>query len=107
MFTNWRIYSNKFYSNFNASRYCNISSLKLKIDKDQFVVLNSLKKNVYEKSVEELEYQAKLLDLFGLHSSHKLQLHVGGMFGDKDDAKKRFIERYKQLSERIRFYFIF
>lgn len=72
---------------------------------------------VARKSTEELLYHCKLLDAFELDSTHKVtviscflvrtqhlkvQLHVGGMYGNKPEAIQRFIERYKELHPSVK-----
>lgn len=81
---------------------------------DQFVLINSPKQDVQvfyynfisqvkDRSVAELEYHCNLLDALKLDHTHKVQIHVGGVYNDKEGAIKRFIERYKLLSSRIRY----
>ncbi len=69
---------------------------------DQFIVLNSTKDDVVERSIAELDYHADVLDLLGLDSTHKIQLHVGGVYGDKKKSKDRFVRRYEQLDVKIK-----
>jgi UV DNA damage endonuclease len=68
----------------------------------QFVVLNSPSDTVYRNSVAELQYHADLLDMMGLDASHKLQIHVGGLYGDAESSGRIFAERHAQLPEAIR-----
>jgi UV DNA damage endonuclease len=35
-------------------------------------------------------------------NQQKVQLHVGGIYGDKDSSIERFAKNYNKLSERIR-----
>jgi UV DNA damage endonuclease len=69
---------------------------------DQFVVINSPKDDVVERSVWELEYHCTVLDEMALDSTAKIQIHVGGVYGDKRSATNRFIERYSFLSRSLK-----
>jgi UV DNA damage endonuclease len=68
---------------------------------DQFTLINSLDAAVFERSIKELEYHADVLDLLGLDTSAKIQIHVGGIYGDKGKSMARFFERFANLDERI------
>lgn len=68
----------------------------------QYTVLNSPDKAVVERAVEDLRYHARLLDAMGLGKEHKIVLHIGGTYGDKTSALKRFIQQYRCLDENIR-----
>ncbi|AHJ96222.1 UV DNA damage repair endonuclease UvsE [Hymenobacter swuensis] len=76
--------------------------MRISFHPDQFVVLNSPDAGIVERSVQELVYQGSMLDLMGLDSTHKLQIHVGGLYGDRDLAISRFIATYRQLPEAVR-----
>jgi len=69
---------------------------------DQFVLINSPKEDVFERSLAELLYHCDVLDLMGLGPSAKLQIHVGGAYGDKRASMKRFSERYHRLPPRLK-----
>ena len=69
---------------------------------DQFVLINALKDDVVERSIKELEYHCTLLDEMGLDRTAKIQIHLGGVYGDKARAIARFAGRYKSLSAALR-----
>ena len=54
-------------------------------------VLNSTPHEVVEKSIAELDYHCKVLDSMNLDGSTGIQLHVGGVYGDKKRACNRFV----------------
>ncbi len=57
---------------------------------------------VVEASILELQYHADLMDLMGLDQTHKIQLHTGGVYGDKPAATDRFVAVYETLDASIR-----
>ena len=76
--------------------------LRLSLHPDQFTLLNSPAGQITENSIRELAYQARLLDLMELDATHKIQIHIGGVYGDKPRSLARFVDRYQQLPEAIR-----
>jgi UV DNA damage endonuclease len=66
---------------------------------DQFVVLNSPRPDVVEKSVLELEYQAEVAEW--VHAD-VMNIHGGGAYGDKAKALADFARSLDRLSSRVR-----
>jgi UV DNA damage endonuclease len=66
---------------------------------DQFVVLNSQRLDVLEKSVEELEYQGEVAEWIG---ADVINIHGGGSYGDKQKALADFARNLDRLSSRVR-----
>lgn len=82
-------------------RYVINNDLRLSMHPGQYVVLNSTNPQVVERSLEELQYHADVLEAFQLDSSHKMVLHIGGIYQDKESAIMRFIDVAKKCSETI------
>jgi UV DNA damage endonuclease len=76
--------------------------IRISMHPDQFVLINALKDDVVERSVRELEYHCTVLDIMGLGGTAKIQIHLGGVYGDKVSAIGRFIERYNYLGESLK-----
>lgn len=66
---------------------------------DQFVVLNSQRPDVVEKSVQELEYQAEVAEWV---EADVINIHGGGAYGDKQTALADFARNLDRLSSRVR-----
>jgi UV DNA damage endonuclease len=71
--------------------------IRISMHPDQFVLINAKNQDIVAKSIRELEYHTDLLDLMELDHSAKVQIHVGGIYGDKEKSKQQFITNYKNL----------
>lgn len=76
--------------------------MRVSMHPGQYTVLNSPDKSVVEKAKLDLEYHAKILDTLKMDQSHKIVLHIGGVYGDKESAIKRFVSTYETLSEEVK-----
>ena len=72
--------------------------IRLSFHPDQFVVLSSPHAHVVENSVRELEYHAFLAGMVG---ADVINIHGGGVYGDKAAALARFAEAFKRLPENV------
>jgi UV DNA damage endonuclease len=57
---------------------------------------------VIKSSIRELEYHANVLEALGVDESHKIVIHLGGIYGNKAESSRRFIETCKNLDRRIK-----
>lgn len=76
--------------------------IRLSTHPGQYTIINSQNENLTQRSTTDLEYHTKILDSLGLPASHKLILHIGGVYGDKEKAMERFVENYKKLPLNIK-----
>jgi UV DNA damage endonuclease len=86
----------------SIGRFIKDKRMRVSMHPDQFVLINAIKDDVVERSIKELEYHCALLDGIGLDRTAKVQIHVGGVYGDKGQSIKRFVECYKALDDRVR-----
>ncbi len=78
------------------------NGFRISMHPDQFVLINALRPDIVENSARELVYHCKVLDLMNLPKSAKVQIHVGGVYGDKTSSMERFIARYGELSPAVK-----
>ncbi|HIJ08277.1 TPA: UV DNA damage repair endonuclease UvsE [Candidatus Bathyarchaeota archaeon] len=96
---NWQDY---FRSDFEfIGKFILRNRIRISMHPDQFTLINSVKEEIFERSLLELKYHAKVLDLMKLDTSAKIQIHVGGAYGDKKKSIERFVTRYRTLDESI------
>jgi UV DNA damage endonuclease len=77
--------------------YIKKNNIRTSMHPDQFVLINSLKEVVIKNSISELKWHCEVLNLMNLDSTAKVQIHVGGVYGDKELSIRRFIANYKKL----------
>jgi UV DNA damage endonuclease len=75
--------------------------MRISMHPDQFTLINSLKEEIFERSKKELIYHVEILDLMKLDKSDKIQIHVGGAYGDKKKSTERFITRFNELDDSV------
>jgi UV DNA damage endonuclease len=78
------------------------NDIRISMHPGQYTVLNSPDRGILSRSIKELQYHADVLDALDLDVSAKIQLHVGGVYGDKNKSIRRFIERYHDLDEILK-----
>lgn len=78
------------------------NNFRISMHPDQFVLLNSPNDKIVQSSIRELEYHCQVLDLMGLDSTAKVQIHVGGAYSNKEESIERFISKYNKLPELIK-----
>lgn len=82
-----------------CGRFARDRELRTSFHPDQFVVLNSQRAEVVESSLREIEYQAEVAEWVG---ADVINVHGGGVFGDKTKALNHFSRTLDRLSERAR-----
>jgi UV DNA damage endonuclease len=83
-------------------RLVRAKGLRVSMHPGQFTVLNSPRPEVVAGSVDELEYHAAFLDALAIDDTHKIVIHLGGVYDDKPRSLKRFMDNYASLHHRIR-----
>lgn len=76
--------------------------IRVSMHPDQFVILNSPNNAIIDSSINELRYHCKLLDAMRLDETAKVQIHVGGVYGNRIEALTRFIRTYNILDNAIK-----
>jgi UV DNA damage endonuclease len=96
---NWQDF---FKTAFEAvGQYITQNNFRISVHPDQFTLINSISEDIFERSKKELMYHAQILDLMQLDLTAKIQIHVGGVYGNKPQSIKTFIERIGRLDEEI------
>ena len=59
--------------------------------------------DILKNTIKDLEIHSQLFDLMELEPSHwnKINIHVGGAYGDKHETLKRYAKNFKKLSSNL------
>ena len=82
--------------------YIKKNKVRISMHPDQFIVLNAQKKEIKERSIKEIEYHCLVLEAMGLDQKAKVQIHVGGVYNEKEKSMERFIKNYLGLKNEIK-----
>ncbi|ADU30497.1 UV DNA damage repair endonuclease UvsE [Evansella cellulosilytica] len=74
-------------------------NIRLSMHPGQYTVLSTPRENVLSRSLADLEYHDRLLQLVG---GTDMIIHGGGQYGNMPEAKDRFIKNYSNLSSSIK-----
>lgn len=78
------------------------SDMTVSMHPGQYTILNSPRAQIVENALAELDYHRRFLDALGNAACHKIVLHVGGLYGDRDKAKKTFVKRCGELDPDLK-----
>ena len=76
--------------------------IRVSMHPGQYTVLNSPKDEVVQNAIADLRYHCAFLDALGCDRENKIIVHVGGVYGDKKQAMRRFIKNYEALDDCIK-----
>ncbi len=69
-----------------------------------FNVLTSPHEHVVDNCINDLSMHGDVFDMMGLYHSpyNKINIHIGGAYGDKQSAMKRFCKNFKRLPKSVK-----
>jgi UV DNA damage endonuclease len=77
-------------------------NLRLSFHPSQYIVLNAPNPKLVETSSRDFLAQAQMLDIMEQPKEAVVVTHVGGVYGERDAARQRFIDNFKKLPEPAR-----
>lgn len=85
----------------NIGKFIKDNNIRTSFHPGPFNVLSSKNKSVVDKTIKELDKHSEIMDLMKLDQSHyyKINIHVGGAFGEKFISLNRFNENIKYLKD--------
>lgn len=85
-----------------CGRFIKANHIRVSMHPGQYTVLNSPREEVLQKSIADLNYHCRFLDALEVDYSHKIILHIGGVYGDKLSAVERFKSNFQGLADSLK-----
>ncbi|GAA3409813.1 UV DNA damage repair endonuclease UvsE [Paenibacillus hodogayensis] len=82
--------------------YVKEHGMRVSFHPDHFTVLSTPRETVLRNSIDDLGRHLRMLEAMGLDERAKCNIHVGGTYGDKEQAGERFVAHVSELDEGIR-----
>jgi UV DNA damage endonuclease len=77
------------------------NQLKVSMHPGQYTTLNTPNPNHLQNSLADLDYHAQVLDLMELDFQHRIVIHGGGGYGDKEKSMNVLVQRINDLPTKI------
>lgn len=76
---------------------------KVSFHPGQFDCLASPNPSIVEKTIFDLEQHSRIMDFMNLPATHQfnINIHVGGVYGDKAKTLERFVHNFSRLSKNL------
>ena len=87
-----------------AGNFAKENNVRLSFHPGQFCCLGSSKEKVVLNAISDLDLHGRIMDALVQPRSRlaKINIHLGGAYGDKESAVKRFITNYHRLPETVK-----
>lgn len=82
--------------------YARKHRMRLTFHPDPFIVLGTPNPHVLVKSIRELYFHARVLDVMGMDLNSIIVLHGGGTYGDKAGTIRKWIKEFNKLPVMIK-----
>ena len=85
-------------------KYVTENNMRITSHPGPFNVLTSPKEHVVQNCVKDLSIHGEVFDMMGLSRTpyNKINIHIGGVYGDKKSAMERFCKNFERLPESVK-----
>lgn len=83
-------------------RFIKKNQMRVSMHPGQYTIINSIHDGVIARAISEIAYHNDVLDAMGLDLTHKIILHIGGIYQDKKASIARFIRVFKTMDKLVK-----
>ncbi|MDM5201429.1 UV DNA damage repair endonuclease UvsE [Fictibacillus enclensis] len=78
------------------------NGLRVSMHPNQFTLFTSEREQVTNNAIKDMEYHYAMFEAMGLEKEARINIHVGGTYGDKGSTIARFYENIKKLPAPVK-----
>lgn len=82
--------------------YSKKTNHRLTMHPGQYNQVGAIKEDVFSKTVDDLSIHAEILQTMGLDENAIITVHGGGVYGDKENTIRRWIEQFDDLPRSVK-----
>ena len=88
----------------DVGKYVDNNGMRITSHPGPFNVLTSPHESVVDNCIVDLSIHGEVFDLMGLSRTpyNKINIHIGGVYGDKISAMERFCENFHRLPDSVK-----
>ena len=86
----------------NAGQLSRELGQRLTMHPGQYNVVGTPRRDVFEKTVADLEHHAWILDTMGAGEEGVLCIHMGGSYGDMETTLRRWVDQFDELPRSVK-----
>ena len=76
-------------------------NIRLTFHPGQYNVVGTPRKEMFDRTNNNLTYQADVLDFMGMGIDSVMVVHGGGVYGNKEETKERWCQQFKKLNNNV------
>lgn len=86
-----------------AGENCHKYYQRITMHPGQYNQIGAINKNVFQKTIDDLSMHADILDAMNISERDGIiNIHGGGMYGDKESTKRRWIDQFDDLPYKVK-----
>ena len=87
-----------------CGKFAEDNNIRITSHPGPFNVLTSPHEHVVENCIKDLSIHGEVFDMMNLSRTpyNKINIHIGGVYGDKESAMKRFCENFHRLPDSVK-----
>jgi UV DNA damage endonuclease len=89
---------------YQIGKYVKLHKMRITAHPGPFNVLTSKNPQVVDNCINDLSIHGEIFDMMQLSRTpfNKINIHIGGVYGDKNSAMKRFCENFNRLPDSVK-----
>lgn len=99
---NWRLSNYTLEKTYEIKKFVLENNIRLSMHPDHFVKLGSEKQGIVHNSLKEILYSGSLLKLLSGQNQDRINIHIGGAYGDKEKTAQRWLHNFYRIPQTLR-----